>query len=450
MDDNLSKALKELALNVKRIVDEGVSKGEIKPDEELFFRWKVDKFKYTDEGVTESGVHGKYVIKDSWIRTIVKLIENIKKSNGYKYVLEQLTHTFGKEKESTLDYFVGKIIRECLQNPRFDEPDIDVLIQIFLKDLNGEPVRYGAKVELIGIILRPDSVKLTHGITLRRTKIEDLEKEFPAYGIIRPSFFPIPSAILNIEFLGRGVNEIQRKIEQSIVILRLFKVGSVKWTRYYMYSDSITDITAGGISTSGGIKTALEKYLVTEEDVSKLKKFWKTIGDVLPRSLFEAGMPKTDYITIAYNRYSDSLFQNGVLERRIANVVMGLEALYLKSGEVQELVYRLSYRMGKLLSLLGYDPYEVIKIVRDAYNIRNIFAHGGHLSYKRKKKLESKYKDIKYFLLRLLEYLRVSIILMLLSKKEKDELIDLIDDSFIDGNMEEMLNNMVSQYKDIL
>jgi len=99
----------------------------------------------------------------------------------------------------------------------------------------------------------------------------------------------------------------------------------------------------------------------------------------MPTTFFEFGITKIDHLTVAYNRYTDALSQNGVLERRIANAVMGLEALFLKSSEDQELVYRLRIRISKLLSLLGYDPYEVKKIVSDVCTIRSRFVHGGIL-----------------------------------------------------------------------
>jgi len=452
MDNNLFSVLKQLALSVKRTINDGISKGTIKPEEEVYFRWKVDEFQYTDKGITESSAHSEYITKPSWFRATLKLTESIEKSDEYNSALEQLTNVFGKDKVSsqTLAYFVRKLIYECLHNSEFGEEDIDALIKTFLKDLHEEPVKYGAEVELDGIILRQDKIEPSYGITVRQTKIEDLEREFPAHSFMQPHFLPNPSAILNIEFLGRRAREIQRRVEQSIAILRLFRVGSVKWMRYRMYSDSITDLMAHGTLTSGKTETALETYLVTEEDVSKLKKFWQAMSNVIPPSFFELGITKIDYLTVAYNRYNDSLFQNGVLERRIANAIMGLEALFLKSGEVQELVYRLNFRMSKLLSLLGYDPHEVKKIVSDAYKVRNLFAHGGHLSYKEKRKIESKYKDVKNFLRPLLEYLRISIIVMMLSNREKDELIDLIDDSFVDKKREEMLNNIVSRAKDIV
>jgi hypothetical protein len=452
MDENLSNVLKRLGLSVKRTIEDCISKGAIKPEEEVFFRWKVDKFRYTDEGITEFGAHSEYFIKPSWFHASLELTESIKRSNEYTSALGQLTEIFGKDNtlSTALEYFVKKLIHDCLYDPKFEESDIDALVKTFLKDLHGEPVKYGVEVELDGIVLRPDKVELGYGITLKQTKIEDLEREFPKYDFSQLDFLSPPSAILNVEFLGRGANEIWRKAEQSIAILRLFKVGSVKWTRYRMYSESITDLMAHGTIISGRIEAALEKYLITEEDVPKLRKFWQAIGNVIPPSFFDLGVTRIDYLTVAYNRYCDSLFQNGILERRIANAVMGLEALFLKSGEVQELVYRLNLRMSKILSLMGYDPHEVKKIVSDAYKVRNIFAHGGHLNYKEKRKIESGYKDVKNFLRTLLEYLRISIIVMMLSNRGKDELIDLIDDSFVDKKREEMLNNIVSNAMDIV
>lgn len=448
--DDLFKALKELALSVKRIVEERVSKGEIKPDEEVYFRWKVNKFQYTDKGIVQLSADREHFTKTSWLRSTLKLIDLIKKSEEFNSVLKQLTTIFNKKNElpQYLEYFVGKLINGLLSNTKFEEKNIDDLIKIFLKDLREEPVKYGAEVELEGVILRPEKIEPSYGITLRRTKVEDIEKEYPVSTHF--TLLYAPSAILNIELLGRGVNEVQKRIEQSIAILRLFKVGSVIWKRYRTYSDSITDTMARFTISSGRHIAILEKYLITEEDVPRLKRFWQTISGIMPLSFYEHGITRIDYLTVAYYRYNDSLFQNGTLERRIANAVMGLEALFLKSGEVQELVYRLSFRISKLLSLLGYDPYEVREKIRDAYKIRNLFAHGGHLSCKERRKIESKYKNVTSFLRSLLEYLRISILVMMLSKKEKDELIDLIDDSFLDKNREELLKNVIRGVEDIL
>jgi len=249
---------------------------------------------------------------------------------------------------------------------------------------------------------------------------------------------------LEIEFLGRQANEIQIKVEQAIAILRLFKVGSVKYTSYRMHSESITDLMASGIFTAGERGGALERSQIRKGDVPRLKTFWQSMIKSLPQNFYEFGETRLDHITVAYKRYCDSLLQNGVLERRIANAVMGLESLFLKGGEMQELIYRLRMRIAKIFVLLGRDSYKVKDIVGDAYKVRSLFVHGAHLSYKQKRRLNREYGDIRSFLLSLLDYLRISIIVMIFMKKEKEELLDLIDDSLVDRDKDTQLSNLLN------
>ena len=306
---------------------------------------------------------------------------------------------------------------------------------------------------LDGIVILPERIEFKVGdtnIILRQTKIEDLEKEFPVYGFTTQPYLKTPSAILNIEFLGRQANEIQLKVEQIIAILRLFKVGSVKYISYHMHSESITDDMASGTLTAGESVRALEKSQITEEDAQKLKNFWQAMMKTLPPSFYKAGETRLDHITIAYKRYCDALLQNGVVERRIANAVMGLESLFLKGGENQELIYRLSIRIAKIFSLFGYDPHKVKETVSDAYKVRSLFVHGGHLSCKEEKKLNNKYGDMRSYLLSLLDYLRISIITMVFVKKEKDECLDLIDDSLVDKDNDSQLNNLLNSARNVI
>jgi hypothetical protein len=451
--NELAEVLRHLALAIKEATESGISNGTIQPEDEVYFRWKVDKFQYTDKGITESGAHGDYIPKRSWFRGTIKLQESLKQSNEYSSAFEPLTRVFGNSSKVSqgLERFTGRLISQHLSESKPADTDVELLITNFLKDLHEEPVKYGAEVELQGIILQMDRVVLpVFGVTLRQPRVEDLEKEFPAYGFMVSRFLPNPSAILNIEFLGRTANEIQAKVEQAVAILRLFKVGSVKWESYRMYSDSLTDTMASGTLTSGKIGAALETYLLTKEAVPRLKKFWQGMTDSLPKSLFRPESAKVDHVTIAYNHYSNALLENGSLEKRIANSVMGLEALLLKPGEAQELVYRLGLRLSKLLMLLGFSPYEVRRVMSDAYKVRNLFAHGGRLGYPEKKKLDSRYDAVHNLLLSVLDYLRTTLIAMILSSREKEEFIDLIEDSLLDRKKEEQLVTAISRAKEIV
>ena len=452
-DEKLFGILKQLSATAKKNVDEGISSRTVEPQDEQYFKWKVEKFEYTEKGVTDFGAKGDYFAKKSWFRAIIKLQESIKRSNEYNLAVQEIAKVFADSNAFPLylDHFVAKILRIHLTDPQVKESNVESLIAVFLKDLRNEPVKFGAEVELQGIALQPEEIEPSFGVKLRKTRIEDLEKEFPAYGFFtRIPLLPHPSAILKIDSLARSANEIQTEVERTIAILRLFKVGGVAYTVYRLSSESITDRSASGTVTSGRPFEARETYLISHDDEVRVKKFWKAVVREIPQSFFRFDAMGTDYLTIAYKRYSDALLENGLIERRITNDVMGLEALLLKPGELQELAYRLSVRISKLFELLGRNQYEVKKVVIDAYKVRNLFAHGGQLSYERKKKLEAKYSNVNNLLLSVLDCLRILIILMLFGRRGKNEFIDLLDDSLIDRKREEQLANIISQAKGII
>jgi len=452
---DLISALKQLALRIKTEVGDSRSKGMIQPEDEIYQRWKVDELKYTEKGVEKCTSHAEYVTKKSWFRASTKIEESIKKTDAHSSAARLLTKALGRKNRTThyLERFRGELISKYLGETKLRDAEVDVLVANFLKDIDGEPLKYGARIDLDGIIIIPKSINLRIGdtsIILRQTMVEDIEREFPVYGFAMKPLFTTPSAILEIEFLGRQVNEIQIRVEQAITILRLFKVGSVKYSSYHMHSESITDLMASGIVGAGERVGALDKSQIRKEDVPRLKTFWQSMIKSLPQSFYEFGETRLDHMTIAYKRYCDSLLQNGVFERRIANAVMGLESLFLKGGEMQELIYRLSMRIAKIFVLLGHDSYKVKDIVGDAYKVRSLFVHGAHLSYKQKRKLNREYGDIRSFLLSLLDYLRISIIVMIFMKKEKEEFLDLIDDSLVDHDKDTQLTNLLTSAKSFI
>jgi len=450
VSDELYRKLRDLALSVKRMTADGIAKNSIKPQEETLFRWKVDKFQYTEKGITEFEAHEEYLVKPSWSNAAFKLKETVQDSGEYTAASQEISSVFGKENERHLEHFVKGLVDKFVENPEFDRNHVEELVKIFLKDLNQEQVGQSARVELDGVIMQPERIELAHGINLKKTEVEDLERPFHRHNLLQRDLLLTPSAILNVELQGRGPSGIQRKVEQATAILRLFNIGSVKWTRYTLDSESFIDTLLHGTLGAGSREFVLEKYVVTENDIPRIKRFWQTMEQVMPSSFYELGLTKIDYLTIAYSRYSDSLFLNGVFERRIANAVMGLEALFLKSGELQELPYRLSLRISKLFSVLGRDPNVTREMVNDAYRIRSLFAHGGHLSHKERKRVESKYRELKSLLMSLLECLRVSIIIMMVGKKEKDEFIEQIENSFFDSATGNSLKFVVSEVQGLV
>ncbi|MFQ6088169.1 MAG: hypothetical protein ACE5K0_04630, partial [Candidatus Methanofastidiosia archaeon] len=389
--ENMIKTLRKLTFKIRKEIEEGISKGVLHPEESVYFRRKVNEFEYGERGVTKYSAKEEYITKKSWFGASFKVIDNIKKSNEYSSTLESLVEIFRKEDKTlrALEHFIQKLILNLLSNSDFNEKYIDQYIATFLKDLKEEPLRCGAEVDLDGIVILSPRIEFKVGdmnIILKQTTNKDLEKEFPIYGFMGLPHLQKPSAILKVDFPGRQANEIQMKVEQSVTLLRLFKVGSVKYISYRMYSESLMDIMASEVLPAGEHYSAFEKYVITEKDMEKLKKFWQIMIKAIPQNFYELGETRLDHIAIAYKRYCDALLLNGILERRNANAIMGLESLFLKGGETQELRYRLGVRVTKIFSYLGYDPQKVRKIIGDAYKIRSLFVHGGHLSYKDKRK----------------------------------------------------------------
>ncbi len=445
-EKQLVNALSELSRKVKKTIKDGISNRRLKPQMVRISHRIVENFRYTDNGVTYDMATTKDIMKSVWHSASFNVEKSVKQYVEYTSALKLLTEVFTENKslDKNLERFTSRIIWRCFYDAKFIESDIKSLITVFLNDIRGKPVKCGAKVELDGIVLRPKAFNLGFGVKLRQTTIEDLEKEIWPYQS-RPFFIP-PSAIMEFEFFGRHLNEIQEQVKKAVAILRLFKVGSVKDHSFRMYSDLITSMSSATVGSSV-LDRVLEKYLITREDVDHLKKFFQKMNSVIPKSFFRLGLSKVDYLTIAYNRYCDALLQNGVLERRIANVVFGLEALFLE--ESRELKYRLTTRMCKILSNLGYDPYSVKEAILDAYDIRSTFTHGGQLSSRRRRRLEVKYETIKSLLMLTLNYLRVSLVVMINCSKTKRSFLKLVDCAIIDQKKEEELSQHIATVKNI-
>nr|WP_319375035.1 HEPN domain-containing protein [uncultured Methanoregula sp.] len=450
-DMEVSEKLQEIVKLIKKIIQAQRDENKIHPEFEYCTHWEPTSYSYDDRGI-HVDKSGTQISKPSWHIASHTISEIIKETDEYTHLLQFLkTKNIGEENQRTLSSFISKIVINILNNQDIPDQEIDKLIDRYLLDVMNKPIKSGAIIQLVGIILQPDSVELSHEITIRKPRKEDFFLDIPAFGY-DPEFHLIdPTAFIEISMFSRNPREIHESIVKTMTILRLFKTGSVKYTTYQMYTDSFSNLI-GGRTFSGDKTPAFEIYVVRNDLVPNLKKFYEKISAFLPSSLFKIDIGRIDHISIAYHRYSDSLLNSDIIERRITNAIMGLEALYFKpSGEQQELQYRLGIRVAKILGKLSYDPLKVRCTIKDAYSIRSIFSHGGHLGYKERRKFETKYNgDVKNLLSLVLDFLRISIIVSITIHSEKDEFIDNIDRALIDDDANEKLNTQLSISKNIL
>ena len=319
-------------------------------------------------------------------------------------------------------------------------------INSFLRDLNGEEQACRAEVQLKGLILKPKAIKLDESVRLRKPKREDFETEKPAY--FSPGgerLLETPKAFLDVAAYAKVETSsitLQNEIDKAIAILRLFRVGAVQDTRHSETTDSVIGFQASEL-TRGKLLGSADKYVITRRDVKVLKSFWTNMKKVnLPDSAYSGQQKESDALSIAYQRYTDSL-DTHLLEKRISSAVMGLEALYLSPSEQQEMSYRLRMRVGKLLSLIGYNnSNEIRRNLIDAYDVRSTYVHGGILKQRDKGKLEQKHGDLNEFSKIIMDYLRASIV-ALLKMHSKTSLIQELDDSFLDSKKENEIQKLL-------
>lgn len=423
----------------------------LKPSERPYFRWKVRKFEYTEKGVVAKSASGDHFTKETWSYVAEKLRNSIKETEKYKSCLSIISDNIPNNEHisTNLDSFLRKIVIYYLKNRKLSKQKISYFIRLFISDLKNEPVKCWADVDLDGIALGFKRLNLTNNVTIKRVEKKDFERPIPIdYPYLTDSYsLQNISATLKVTQVSHGGGELQEFIEKIIAILRLFKVGSIIYLSYTMNSESPSAFIGGTISTSRK-NTPQERYFVGMEEQDKFKDFLQVVEKHLPRSFYGFGVEKTDYITIAYNRYCDALLEGGLPEKRIMNIMMGFEALFI--NENQELGYRLKIRVSKFLSILGMDPYSIKDKLKDAYAIRSLFSHGSVLDYKSRKKYERRYGELNGFITEILDYLRICIVLTMLVNLNKDKFVDMVDDSFIDKDKERILSNLVLKWKKLI
>ncbi len=85
-------------------------------------------------------------------------------------------------------------------------------------------------------------------------------------------------------------------------------------------------------------------------------------------------------------------------------------------------------------------------MIKDAYDVRCKYAHGSSNSDKNKQKYEQRYGSLDEFRNTVIDLLRVSILLFMLHKKNKDQIIIDLDNSMLsldeDTKIREEISNI--------
>jgi hypothetical protein len=406
----IATVLRNLAAEIDKLATDGIASGHLQQTPYLVLKTRTTHFAYGDDGVTAS-TEGGTIQKAAWWQAQYRLADLIKNTEEYRQAVE-LTGN-----QALVNTFADVTATERLDSGR--APDVTRLIDIAQKECNGEPVWQGADICLQGIILQPTEINLElpqYTVHLRQTKAADLEKETPAILPEMAGAAPYPTAIMRLRFLEPGPFNIQKNVEKALSLLRLFRVASVQYLSYQMSTETLANRwIASGRLGAGTRSTPLETTIVRHGEQERLRIFWETLlSRLTPLPILLSGNESPTWLTIAYQRYIDALMTNGFLERRMANAIMGLESIYMKEKDIVN--YRIAQRVSRVFGLLGYRAIEVRHQIAHGYDFRSAFAHGDMLSPQKTKEIVNTHGSVEALLRRILDYLRLSIIIALLRR----------------------------------
>ncbi|MFA5412653.1 MAG: hypothetical protein WC350_04890 [Candidatus Micrarchaeia archaeon] len=445
----LGRKIKELLITMRDIVEKKIANKEIKYFYENYYAYCVDDFEYNIGGRASYDRTGKKIKKKQWKFSHTDLFGIIRKSEIYNDVL-----TMSGINKTKLDAMMMKIIYFHLYGNGLNDKNIKNTVNQIVKYINDEPVKCRCSTYLQGITLESDSFNIKPGITLRRTKKEDFEEQMPeelqqdlyACGVLlwSPSLEDA-TAIIDLTALVRPSQtdaSLQKEAYKIIDILRLFRIGSISHIKTSFRRDYIIPNLGGGTLSSSVMPPSKICTLATSDE-KRFKKFFMHFYRKMPYDGFK--ISSKEHIQIAYSRYLDGLLP-GYYEKRMADMMAGLEALLLSPGEQQEIAFRLRLRASKIMHCIGFDASTVKKDINEAYSIRSIFAHGGRISQKHMQELDKKYKDKgKNLFDEIANYLRIILVLSIIIDKNKTDFVKMIDDSFIEEkNKNELRKNILS------
>jgi NTP pyrophosphatase (non-canonical NTP hydrolase) len=206
----------------------------------------------------------------------------------------------------------------------------------------------------------------------------------------------------------------QKRLEQALRILRLYRVGSVDSLLSLTVPKTLLRIPLQGGYIRGSGAHAGFQYPLRAEDQEPLAATFSRLAQIPPWK-----HDKLTSVDIAMDRYGSALAPTRYNEERLLFAIMGLEALLSRRDEGR---LHVTNRLILLLEALGNEePLEVREAIRRAYRYRNRFVHGEAIE-------TAESSELADLLLRLLDYLRTVILVFMVLGSDKGGLLAKLGD----------------------
>jgi hypothetical protein len=460
MDDQETRVLRSLERLLEAIKGQLASASDhtpFQPRDKHYLRTRTGEFKYGPKGVERQTFQFEQGTRKSFDVAASFLFGIIEKTHEYVVAFEECKSLWCRtwDVSNGFRFFVLKLCSTVLSEPDMGEDHMAALLCTYIKEVKGELLPHKVEAQITGIVVSDGPVGFEiKGLTfeLRQIQARDLEEEVEIESAPWRALMPgeglsqTPSAVLTLSTLAKDGNEIHKEAWKAIAMLRLFCLASVEEVRSRVEAPTFSDRSSEGVSSYCRPPfCGSEVFQVGNADVGRLKEFWEKLAGKIPQELYwSPGDVAYTHQGIAYKRYSEALAHDALIERRIANAVMGLEALFLRQQD--ELSYRLRVSVAKLLDSLGNCPQEVHDAVNVAYSVRSAFVHGDQLSPKKKRRLG----DLKSLATNTLDYLRQALVLSLVWQTDKDRFVEAIEGALVDPEQDAILRKQISPLRGII
>lgn len=420
---------------VSNIIEKLSHAGQIRYEKNPVRKMVIDDFNYNEKGPSYTGSSHPVVYEENWMRAAFTIGEAVFNLPEYLAIQQFIATTYPNPNGiHRFQQYAFKLFTLLLKNrPTLAASDYQDLKNKLIAEIELKPHRCQATVNLFGIILESPEIVISEGVKIRQTSKADLETPSELGSDL--TFGSSPSAILAIELSLKATQHgiLQQQIGHYVRLIRLFDLGSVTYNTYRLAFDTIS---APGMESGSGEQHIhpWKTYLLTKSKEAAFVYFLTILPLQPGYRLFEK---TANYLTTAFDRFSEALLERVAIERKIANAVMAVEALL--SNDSVELKYRMQTRVAKIMTSFGYSPLTVRLQLQKAYDIRSTFAHGGYLTKEKKTELEKLLGPLDDFARQVTNYVRILIIVESSIDLTKKPFITLVDDSLIDSVSDEQL-----------
>lgn len=267
-----------------------------------------------------------------------------------------------------------KLLNRYFQISESHEFEQDSFRQAYLdfeSYLTQDKLTYRAKAPLVNFQSEKEEIELGENTVIKQIGRQQAETLSPRIRrrLTEDKDLHIIQHDYDVDKFGDGpIEKARETIDDVTLALRLFaNKGDVDYPNVTV--EPMSDFATNTNSVRMAIRTQFinSEYNLSSEETSEFEEFWTIVVDQLSE-------PDDNY-RVALDKFQNS-FQRGNENDRLLDCVIALEALYLKSGEQQEMSYRLSQRGALLLSEDEGEALEIKETLKEAYNKRSRLVHG--------------------------------------------------------------------------